>query len=164
MTTQCGARRGASRENRIPNLHAVRAFPQFLILQFSCEKPDRLALMKPTAIVINTARGPVVEQRAIYEALRNGIIAGAGLDVFEIEPAPADEPLFALDNVICTPHALCWTDECFRLNGEADVQAVLDLMQGRVPRGIVHRGIVDNRDWQRKLVGFKSRFGADPER
>ena len=89
---------------------------------------------------------------------------GAGLDVFEIEPAPADGPLFALDNVICTPHALCWTDECFRLNGEADVQAVLDLMQGRVPRGIVHRGIVDNRDWQRKLVGFKSRFGADPER
>lgn len=63
-----------------------------------------LALMKPTAILINTSRGPVVDQRALYEALRDGVIAGAGLDVFEVEPVPLDEPLLQLENVVVLPH------------------------------------------------------------
>ena len=60
--------------------------------------------MKPTAYVINTARGPVVDQRALHRALTDGTIAGAGLDVFEVEPCPADEPIFQLDNVVVAPH------------------------------------------------------------
>jgi len=62
------------------------------------------ALMKPTAVLINTSRGPVVDQRALYEALKSGQIFSAGLDVSEVEPIPPDDPLLTLDNVIITPH------------------------------------------------------------
>jgi len=63
-----------------------------------------LALMKPTAVLINVGRGPVVQEAALIDALRQGTIAGAGLDVFDREPLPADSPLYELKNVIITPH------------------------------------------------------------
>lgn len=119
---------------------------------------DRLAQMKPTAFLINTARGPIVDQVALYNALVDGTIAGAGLDVFEVEPAPADEPILKLENVIVTPHALCWTDECFAGNGAADVAAVFDIMNGRQPRGIVNREITGDAKWLAKLEEFGRRF------
>jgi len=65
---------------------------------------ERLALMKPTAILINTGRGPIVDQQALFEALRNGKIAGAGLDVMEKEPADPEDPILTLDNVSLSPH------------------------------------------------------------
>jgi D-isomer specific 2-hydroxyacid dehydrogenase, NAD binding domain len=86
---------------------------------------DRLALMKPTAYLINTARGPIVDQRALTKALEESRIAGAGLDVLEKEPPDADDPILKLDNVIFAPHALCWTDQCFAGNGAADVSSRL---------------------------------------
>jgi len=121
---------------------------------------ERLALMKPSAYLINTARGPVVDETALVEALEAGRIAGAGLDVFENEPYPADHPINRLDNVWLTPHALCWTDQCFAGVGAADVAAVLEVMRGRVPRGIVNREIVDRPAWQAKLDRYKAASGG----
>jgi phosphoglycerate dehydrogenase-like enzyme len=121
---------------------------------------ERLALMKPTAYLINTARGPVVDEAALTRALQEGRIAGAGLDVLEQEPSPADNPLYRLDNVILTPHALCWTDQCFAGIGAADVKAVFDVMHGRVPTGIVNREIVDQPAWRAKLERYQAAFAG----
>ena len=146
-----------------------RCFKESDFLSVSCPLNDetrhivnaeRLALMKPTAFVINTARGPVVDQAALHQALKSGQIAGAGLDVFEVEPTPPGEPITQLDNVILAPHALCWTDECFAGIGAADVAAVLEVMQGRVPRGIVNREIVEREGWKRKLEALGKSFAG----
>jgi phosphoglycerate dehydrogenase-like enzyme len=120
---------------------------------------ERLALMKPTAYLINTARGPIVDQKALTRVLQEGKIAGAGLDVFEQEPTDPNDPLLKLDNIITAPHALCWTDQCFAGNGAADVKAVLDVMKGRLPRGIVNREVTERPGFKAKLEGFAKRFG-----
>jgi phosphoglycerate dehydrogenase-like enzyme len=111
-----------------------------------------IGMMKPTAYLINTARGPVVDQKALTEALEARAIAGAGLDVFEFEPTPADERLLKLDNVILAPHALCWTDECFAGNGAADVAAVLALSRGEEPRGVVNREVLKDSQFVARLA------------
>lgn len=121
---------------------------------------ERLALMKPGAYLINTSRGPVIDESALIRVLQERRIAGAGIDVFEKEPPDADNPLLALDNVILAPHALCWTDECFAGNGRADVEAVIEVMHGRVPRGVVNRTITEDPRWQAKLAGYRERFGS----
>lgn len=121
---------------------------------------ERLALMKRSAYLINTARGPVVDQAALTKVLQAGKIAGAGLDVFEEEPSVAGDPLYELDNVILAPHSLCWTDQCFAGNGAADVKAVLDVMQGRVPTGVVNRDILEQEAWRQKLENYKNQFSS----
>jgi phosphoglycerate dehydrogenase-like enzyme len=114
----------------------------------------RLALMKPTAFLINCARGPVVDQQALTTVLQERRIAGAGLDVFDPEPPSPDDPILKLDNVIVTPHALCWTDQMFKGIGAIDVQAVLELSRGQVPAGIVNRAVLDNPIWQQRLARY----------
>ena len=121
---------------------------------------ERLALMKPSAYLINTARGPIVDQKALTKALQERRIAGAGLDVLEQEPPDADDPILKLDNVILAPHALCWTDQCFAGNGAADVKAVLDVQHGREPRGVVNRAVLELARWKERLADYRARFGA----
>ena len=121
---------------------------------------ERLGWMKPSAYLINTSRGPVVDQKALTKVLQENRIAGAGLDVLEEEPPPMEEPILQLDNVILTPHALCWTDQCFAGNGAADVRAVLDVMHGRVPHGVVNREVLEQQGWQRKLDQYRAQFGS----
>jgi len=87
-----------------------------------------LAMMKPAAFLINTARGPIVDEHAMIHALRHSVIAGAALDVFDEEPLPADHPLRRLENVVLTPHLGYVTTENYRLAyGEAveDIRAFL---------------------------------------
>ncbi len=115
---------------------------------------ERLALMQPSAYLINTARGPIVDQVALTEALQAGALAGAGLDVLEQEPPPEDEPLLAMDQVIVTPHALCWTDQLFAGNGAADIEAVLALKRGEVPKGVVNKEVLERTGWQHKRAAF----------
>jgi D-3-phosphoglycerate dehydrogenase len=118
---------------------------------------ERLALMKPTAYLINTARGPIVDQKALTRVLQEGGIAGAGLDVLEQEPPEPDDPILKLDNVLLAPHALCWTDQCFAGNGAADVRAVLDVQHGRVPRGVVNRAVLESDIWKARLAAYARR-------
>lgn len=121
---------------------------------------ERLALMKPSAYLINTARGPIVDQAALTAVLQAGAIAGAGLDVLEQEPPDADDPILALDNAIITPHALCWTDQLFEGIGAAGVCAVLDVMTGQAPKGIVNRDIVEDPNWCDRLKAYARQYGT----
>jgi D-3-phosphoglycerate dehydrogenase len=114
----------------------------------------RLALMKPSAFLINVARGPIIDQAALTRVLQARRIAGAALDVFEKEPIDADDPLLKLDNVIVTPHAVCWTDEIFRGNGRSACQSILDVAAGKVPQDVVNKEVVSSEGVKKKLARF----------
>ena len=98
-----------------------------------------LSLMKPGAYLVNIARGPIVNETALIDALRRHRIAGAGLDVFEEEPTPADNPLLRMDTVIVTPHGICFTDECLAGLARSAFTAALAVARGRVPKHLVNR-------------------------
>ena len=110
-----------------------------------------LTLMKRSAYLINTARGPIVNETALYKALTDKRIAGAALDVFEQEPASAENPLFKLDNVIVTPHSICWTDECFRGNAEGAFRAAVAVAKGAVPKYVVNTAVLQHPDVTARL-------------
>ncbi|KUJ98979.1 MAG: Phosphoglycerate dehydrogenase [Thermococcales archaeon 44_46] len=91
---------------------------------------EKLKLMKPTAILINTSRGPIVDTNALVKALQEGWIAGAGLDVFEEEPLPKDHPLTKLDNVVLTPHIGASTVEAQERAGIEVAEKVVKILKG----------------------------------
>jgi D-3-phosphoglycerate dehydrogenase len=108
---------------------------------------EALASMKPDAYLINVARGPVVDEPALIEALREHRIAGAGLDVFEQEPIAPDNPLLAMDHVIVSPHALCWTDENFNAIATDGLTSVVDVARGKRPAYLVNPDALKSTRW-----------------
>jgi phosphoglycerate dehydrogenase-like enzyme len=109
-----------------------------------------IGLMKPDAYLINTARGGIVDEDALYEALEQGRIAGAALDCFAMEPVLAPSRFGALENVLLAPHSIAWTNEMFRDIGRAACQGMVDLSLKRAPRGIINPEVLDRPGFQRK--------------
>lgn len=108
-----------------------------------------LSQMKSTAYLINTARGAIVDEQALYEALKEGIIAGAALDVLDIEAADSDNPLFKLDNCWVTPHAAFYSPTAIQELEEKAAESVADVLRGKRPRYVVNSDV---------FLGGKIRF------
>ncbi len=115
-------------------------------------------LMKPTAFFINTARGPIVDHDALVRALRERWICGAGIDVFPVEPTPKDDPLFALDNVIVTPHSMAWTHDSMRDMGAEACESVLAVARGDNPGGVVNKEVLTRPGFRKKLESYRNRL------
>lgn len=130
----------AAGATRVDSLDALLAAADVVTLHAS-KRPGEppligareLALMKPHAVLINTGRGGLVDEAALAEALRAGRLWGAGLDVLEQEPPPADHPLFALDNVVLSPHVAGMTESARRLMAIRAAEAVIAGLEGRRP-------------------------------
>jgi phosphoglycerate dehydrogenase-like enzyme len=122
-------------------------------------RAEQLAMMKPTAYLINTARGGIVNQKALYEALKAGVIRGAGIDVFEVEPPPADEPLFTLDNVIVSPHANSLTEECWRDIGRHVCRNLVRIVHGQEPEYVVNAEVLKKESFRKKWEACRKRTG-----
>jgi D-3-phosphoglycerate dehydrogenase len=98
-------------------------------------------LMKPTAYYISTARGPVTDEKALIKALQEKKIAGVGLDVFEQEPTPPDNPLLKMDNVIAIPHSASYSDAALDAQPLNPAREVARLLKGYWPRNVINRGV-----------------------
>jgi len=113
-----------------------------------------LRKMKKTAYLINTSRGPVIDEAALIKALREGWIQGAGIDVYEQEPTPADNPLLKLENVIVTPHSIALTDEFYITMWELIAQQIRQMIDGEKPEKLVNPEVWDKPEFQNKLKKF----------
>ena len=111
----------------------------------------QFSMMKRDAVLINTARGPIVHEAALIDALQQRKIAGAALDVFEKEPLSPDSPLAAMDNVILTSHSIAWTEELFRDMGRMDCMGAIAVFRGEAPLHVVNPKVLTNPAFLKKL-------------
>jgi D-3-phosphoglycerate dehydrogenase len=109
---------------------------------------EQMQMMKPGAYFVNVSRGGVVNEQDLIRALQEGVIRGAGLDVFENEPIEENSPLFALDNVILTPHTAALTDECVVRMATEAAKRVIDLFNGFEPEKIANPDVLKLEKWQ----------------
>ena len=113
--------------------------------------------MKPTALIINTARGPIIEEKALLAALAEHRIAGAGLDVWATEPPPREHPLLAFDNVLVSPHTAGVTREPRHNMGKIAAAQVLEAIDGRPVKRIVNPEV-----WPAYATRFEHLMGFSP--
>jgi phosphoglycerate dehydrogenase-like enzyme len=115
----------------------------------------QLSLMKPSSYFVNVGRGELVDQAALVASLRAHKIAGAGLDVFAVEPLPAGDPLVDLDNVILTPHWSASTSDVWRATGTAMAEGMLKAARGECPDNVVNPEVFEVPAFCEKLSRFK---------
>ena len=107
-------------------------------------KKEQLSLCKPTAYIINTARGGIINYQALLEILKNKAIAGYATDVFDQEPPDTNEPLLQMENVIVAPHAIAWTNELFETIGRMACQQVVQVYKGEKPDHLINEKVFKN--------------------
>ena len=134
--TELGVAR-VSKEELVSSADVLGIFLVFSERSRNTLRADDLAKMKPSAILVNISRGPIVDESALIEALRSGRLAGAGLDVFDREPLPADHPFRSLDNVVVTPHVGYVTEQLFRAAWRRMAQDVAAYLDGSPIRVVI---------------------------
>ncbi len=146
---------------RLTTLEEVLREADFISLHCRLTEASRVmigapqfALMKRGVYFINVARGELVDQAALIEALRSGHVAGAGLDVFEQEPLPLDDPLLTLDNVIVTPHWSASTTDVWQATSRAMIDGMLRAACGLAPDNVVNTAVLARPGFQAKLARF----------
>ncbi|MGQ9629962.1 MAG: C-terminal binding protein [bacterium] len=125
------------READIISLHAALTKETYHLIG-----ERELKMMKPTAFLVNTSRGKLIDQGALYRALRDNIIAGAGLDVLEEEPPRPDDPILSLDNVIFTPHLAFYSEESFVRLRTTAVESAIKVIKGEMPQSVVNKDVL----------------------
>lgn len=108
---------------------------------------EELEMMKPEAILINTSRGPVIDEKELVKALEQGTIGGAGLDVQYTEPPAADNPLLKLDNVVLTPHSAALTSECVIRMATDAADRVVEVLSGKKPINVANPAVLEQGKW-----------------
>jgi len=111
---------------------------------------EQLSLMKPSAFLLNTARGGIIDEDALFVALRKRRIAGAAIDCFMDEPITSPHRFGELDNVLLAPHSIAWTNELFRDIGRTVCQGMVDLSLGKLPRGVVNPQVLEKQSFKDK--------------
>ncbi|MCD8148920.1 MAG: NAD(P)-binding domain-containing protein [Clostridiales bacterium] len=105
---------------------------------------EMLSLMKPTSVIVNTSRGNIIDEDALYEALKSGIIAGAGIDVFAQEPLPLDSPLLTVENAVLTPHVSSQTVESLWNIYKMALDISTDFFAGRGSQHILNQDYAEH--------------------
>jgi phosphoglycerate dehydrogenase-like enzyme len=116
----------------------------------------QIARMKPTAFLLNTARGGIVNENALVEALKHKRIAGAASDVYDKEPAGKEHPFMQLDNIILAPHCIAWTEELFQEIGTMACRQAVAFAKGEIPTGLVNREVLDRPGFQAKRARWRA--------
>lgn len=151
---------------KLVNMDTLLAESDFLNISCPLNEETRnmigvkeLRKMKKTVFLINTARGSIVNEKALIKALQEGWIHGAALDVFDQEPTPPDNPLLKLDNVIVTAHAMAFTDEFLEKVWNQIFEQIREISFGAIPTGVVNKEVCDKRIFQAKLNEFLEAIG-----
>jgi len=137
---------------KVDDLHALLAASDAVSLHLPLTAATRhiigreeLRAMKPTAVLVNAARGPLIDEEALAEALREGWIAGAALDVFEVEPPAPENPLLTAPNIVLSPHTAGNTVEAARTLALASAEIVIAVCSGRRPEGLLNPEVWEGR-------------------
>jgi phosphoglycerate dehydrogenase-like enzyme len=146
---------------KLVDLDTVLKESDFLSLSFPLGKETfhfigekELRKMKKTACLINTSRGPCVDELALIKALREGWIKGAAIDVFEKEPTYPDNPLYTMDNVITTGHCAGWTDDVWSAKWEENLEQISHIMRGEIPNALVNKEVWDSPACKARIARF----------